>query len=236
VYSVAGILALATSVIILFVSIREGAQNSEPVTINSIFGGIAFIKSKPAILGAISLDLFAVLFGGATALLPVYASNILKIGPLDLGLLRAAPAVGALIMSVFLAKQPLKRNEGIKMFIAVIFFGIFTIIFAVSTSFVVSFASLVLLGASDVVSVVVRLTLIQLQTPDNMRGRVNAVNSMFIGTSNQLGEFESGLTAALIGVVPAVLLGGIGSIIVAILWMKLFPELLHATNLGNSTN
>ena len=236
VYSIAGILTLATSVIILFVSIRKGSQNSEPVTRNSIFGGIAFIRSKPAILGAISLDLFAVLFGGATALLPVYASNILNIGPLGLGLLRSAPAVGALIMSAFLAKRPLKRNEGLKMFIAVIFFGIFTIIFAVSTSFVVSLASLVLLGASDVVSVVVRLTLIQLGTPDNMRGRVNAVNSMFIGTSNQLGEFESGLTAALFGVVPAVLLGGIGSIIVAILWMKLFPELLHATNLGQSTN
>lgn len=236
VYSVAGILALATSVVILFVSVRERSQNSEPVTVNLIFGGIAFIRSKPAILGAISLDLFAVLFGGATALLPVYASTILKIGPLGLGLLRSAPAIGALIMSAFLAKKPLKRNEGFKMFIAVIFFGIFTTIFAVSTSFVVSLISLVLLGASDVVSVVVRLTLIQLQTPDNMRGRVNAVNSMFIGTSNQLGEFESGLTAALFGVVPAVLLGGIGSIIVAILWMKLFPELLHATDLGNSSN
>jgi hypothetical protein len=135
-----------------------------------------------------------------------------------------------------LAKNPLKKNEGIKMFTAVIFFGIFTMIFAVSTSFVLSLISLVLLGASDVISVVVRLTLITLETPDNMRGRVNAVNSMFIGTSNQLGEFESGLTAALIGVVPAVLLGGIGSIIIAILWMKLFPEILHATNLGHSTN
>ncbi|WP_292376574.1 MFS transporter [Methanosarcina sp. UBA411] len=236
VYSVAGMLTLATSVIILFVSIRMGSQNSEPVTRNSIFGGIAFIRSKPAILGAISLDLFAVLFGGSTALLPVYASDILKIGPLGLGLLRSAPAVGALIMSAFLAKKPLKNNEGLIMFIAVIFFGIFTIIFAVSTSFLISLASLVLLGASDVVSVVVRLTLIQLETPDNMRGRVNAVNSMFIGTSNQLGEFESGLTASLFGVVPAVLLGGIGSIIIAVLWMKLFPELLHATELGKSTD
>lgn len=235
VYSVAGMLTLATSVIILFVSIRKGSQNSEPVTRNSIFGGIAFIRSKPAILGSISLDLFAVLFGGATALLPVYASDILKIGPLGLGFLRSAPAVGALIMSAFLAKKPLKKNEGLKMFIAVIFFGIFTIIFAVSTSFLISLASLVLLGTSDVVSVVVRLTLIQLETPDNMRGRVNAVNSMFIGTSNQLGEFESGLTASLFGVVPAVLLGGIGSIVIAVLWMKWFPELLHATELGKST-
>lgn len=236
VYSIACLLTLATSIIILFISLRKESQNSEPMTRNSLFGGIAFIRSKPAIFGAISLDLFAVLFGGATALLPVYAGNILNIGPLGLGLLRSAPAVGALIMSAFLARKPLKRNEGLKMFIAVIFFGIFTVVFAVSTSFLVSLASLVLLGASDVVSVVVRLTLIQLQTPDNMRGRVNAVNSMFIGTSNQLGEFESGLAASLFGVVPAVLIGGIGSIIVAILWMKLFPELLHANNLGNSTN
>lgn len=236
VYSVAGVLALATSVIILFVSIIEKSQNSEQVTISSIFGGIAYIRSKPAILGAVSLDLFAVLFGGATALLPVYASDILKIGPLGLGILRSAPAIGALITSAFLAKQPLKKNEGLKMFAAVMLFGVFTIIFAVSNSFLLSLVSLVLLGASDVISVVVRLTLIQLKTPDNMRGRVNAVNSMFIGTSNQLGEFESGLTASLFGVVPAVLLGGIGSIVIAVLWMKLFPELLHATELGHSTD
>ncbi|MDW5548973.1 MFS transporter [Methanosarcina sp.] len=235
-YSVAGVLTLVTSVIILFVSIIEKSQNSQQVTTNSIFGGIAYIRSKPAILGAISLDLFAVLFGGATALLPVYASDILKIGPLGLGMLRSAPAIGALITSAFLAKQPLKKNEGLKMFAAVMLFGVFTIIFAVSNSFLLSLVSLVLLGASDVISVVVRLTLIQLRTPDNMRGRVNAVNSMFIGTSNQLGEFESGLTASLFGVVPAVLLGGIGSIIIAILWMKLFPELLHATQLGRSTD
>ncbi len=235
-YSIAGILPLATSVIVLFISIRKEKKNSEPLTINSIFRGISFIKSNPVILGAISLDLFAVLFGGATALLPVYASNILKIGPLGLGLLRSAPAIGALIISVFLARKPLKRNEGFIMFIAVIFFGIFTIIFAVSSSFVLSLISLVMLGASDVVSVVVRSTLIPMKTPDNMRGRVNAVNAMFIGTSNQLGEFESGLTASLFGVIPAVLLGGIGTIIIAILWMRLFPELLHITRLGHSTD
>ena len=235
-YSIAGILPLATSVIVLFISISEEQKNSEPLTINSIFGGISFIKSKPVILGAISLDLFAVLFGGATALLPVYASNILKIGPLGLGLLRSAPAIGALIISVFLARKPLKRNEGFIMFIGIIFFGIFTMIFAVSSSFVLSLISLVMLGASDVVSVVVRSTLIPMKTPDNVRGRVNAVNAMFIGTSNQLGEFESGLTASLFGVMPAVLLGGIGTIIIAILWMRLFPELLHITRLGHSTD
>jgi len=235
-YSIAGILALATSVIILFTSIREESPNSKTLTINSIFGGIAFIKSRPIILGAISLDLFAVLFGGATALLPIYASNILKIGPLGLGLLRSAPAVGALIMSIFLARKPLRKNEGYIMFIAVISFGISTIIFAVSSSIVLSLASLVVLGASDVVSVVVRSTLIPMETPDNMRGRVNAINTMFIGTSNQLGEFESGLTASLFGVIPSVLLGGIGTIIIAILWIRLFPELLHVTKLGHSTN
>jgi MFS family permease len=235
-YSIAGILPLATSVIVLFISKREEQKNSQPLTINSIFGGISFIKSKPVILGAISLDLFAVLFGGATALLPVYASNILKIGPLGLGLLRSAPAIGALIISVFLARKPLKRNEGFIMFIGIIFFGIFTMIFAVSSSFVLSLISLVMLGASDVVSVVVRSTLIPMKTPDNVRGRVNAVNAMFIGTSNQLGEFESGLTASLFGVMPAVLLGGIGTIIIAILWMRLFPELLHITRLGHSTD
>ncbi len=233
-YSIAGILPLATSVIILFISIKKEQQNSEPLTINSIFGGISFIKSKPVILGAISLDLFAVLFGGAPALLPVYASNILKIGPLGLGLLRSAPAIGALIISVILALNPLKRHVGRIMFIAVIFFGIFTIIFALSSSFVLSFTSLVMLGASDVVSVVIRSTLIPMETPDNMRGRVNAVNTMFIGTSNQLGEFESGLTASLFGVIPAVLLGGIGTIIIAILWMRLFPELLQRNEISHS--
>jgi MFS family permease len=235
-YSIAGILSLATSVIILFISIREEPPNSKPLTINSIFGGISFIRSRPIILGAISLDLFAVLFGGATALLPIYASNILKIGPFGLGLLRSAPAIGALIMSIFLARKPLRKKEGYIMFIAVISFGISTVIFAVSSSIVLSLASLVVLGASDMVSVVVRSTLIPMETPDNMRGRVNAINTMFIGTSNQLGGFESGLTAALFGVIPSVLFGGIGAIIIAILWMKLFPELLHVTKLGHSTD
>jgi len=204
------------------------------IILGPAIGGISFIKSKPVILGAISLDLFAVLFGGAPALLPVYASNILKIGPLGLGLLRSAPAIGALIFSVILALKPLKKNVGRIMFIAVIFFGIFTIIFALSSSVVLSFTSLVMLGASDVVSVVVRSTLIPMETPDNMRGRVNAVNTMFIGTSNQLGEFESGLTASLFGVIPAVLLGGIGTIIIAILWMRLFPELLQRNQISYS--
>ena len=229
VYFIVGILTLSTSVIIFFIQIPKKMEQTkfEPATLKSIFGGISFIKSKPAILGAISLDLFAVLLGGATALLPVYASKILLVGPLGLGILRSAPAVGALIMSIFLARNPIRKSKGLWMFIAVIIFGLSTIVFAISVSVVLSLIALVVLGASDVVSVVIRSTFILMETPDNMRGRVSSVNSMFIGTSNQLGEFESGLTASWFGIVPAVLYGGIGTIVVAVLWMKLFPELLH---------
>jgi MFS family permease len=237
VYFVSGVLSLLTSFIIIFISIRNEQSKSEPKTIKSVFLGISFIKSKPVILGAISLDLFAVLFGGATALLPVYASKILMIGPFGLGLLRSAPAVGALIMSVYLARNPLKKKVGHIMFIAVICFGLSTIIFAISKSFLLSMAALFVLGASDVISVVIRSTLVQMETPDSMRGRVSSVNLMFIGTSNQLGEFESGLTAAIFGgVVPAVLVGGIGTIVVVLLWMKLFPELLHVDKLQHKND
>ena len=221
----------------LFVSLihiqRMIVSNKGSVNLQSLFAGISFIRSKPAILGAISLDLFAVLLGGATALLPVYAREILAIGPQGLGILRSAPAVGALLMSVFLARNPLQHRVGRTMFIAVIIFGIATIGFAVSTSFVLSICALTVLGASDVISVVIRSSLVQLGTPDEMRGRVSAVNSMFVGTSNQLGEFESGITAAWVGVVPAVLIGGIGTIIIALLWMKIFPQLTHIDNLTN---
>ena len=233
VYLISGILVLLTSILISFILLRSEQTKSklEPATIKSVFAGISFIKSKPIILGAISLDLFAVLFGGATALLPVYASTILKVGPFGLGILRSAPAAGALIMSILLARKPLRRKVGKTMFTAVIFFGIATIIFAISTSFLLSLAALFVLGASDVISVVIRSTLVQLETPDNMRGRVSSVNLMFIGTSNQLGEFESGLTASIFGVVNAVLIGGIGTILVVFLWMKLFPEILHVNKL-----
>ncbi|HVN95446.1 MAG TPA: MFS transporter [Syntrophorhabdaceae bacterium] len=202
-------------------------KESSTADLRSVFAGITFIRANPAILGAISLDLFAVLLGGATALLPVYARDILCVGPWGLGLLRSAPAVGALAMSISLARHPLQSRIGRTMFLAVIVFGMATILFALSTSLIVSLISLVILGAADVTSVVIRQFLVQIRTPDNMRGRVAAVNSVFIGTSNQLGEFESGLTAAWFGVVPAVLIGGIGSIIIALGWMRLFPELLH---------
>lgn len=230
-YAVAGILFLGASLFISLIRVERAPLRRDPVTLQSVFAGIAFIRSKPAILGAISLDLFAVLLGGATALLPVYAREILAIGPWGLGFLRAAPAAGALLMSIFLARYPLQRRMGRTMFIAVMVFGVATIGFGVSTSFALSLAALIVLGSADVISVVIRQSLVQTKTPDAMRGRVNAVNSMFIGTSNQLGEFESGLTAAWFGVVPAVLIGGVGTIIVAGLWMRLFPELARVDTL-----
>ena len=231
VYATAGVLFLGASVFIGLIRIERIPSKHEPVSIRSLFAGISFIRSRKEILGAISLDLFAVLLGGATALLPIYARDILMTGPWGLGLLRSAPAVGALTMSVFLARRPLRRRVGRSMFIAVAVFGTATIIFALSTSFILSLISLVVLGASDVISVVIRHSLVQIQTPDEMRGRVSAVNSMFIGTSNQLGEFESGITASLFGVVPAVLIGGIGTILIVIIWMRLFPQLVGIDSL-----
>jgi MFS family permease len=230
-YATASLLFLAASSFVGLIRIERTPPQRDPVSLQSLFAGIAFIRSHRAILGAISLDLFAVLLGGATALLPVYARDILVTGPWGLGLLRSAPAVGALTMSVFLARHPLERRVGQIMFGAVVIFGVATIVFAVSTSFVLSLGTLMVLGAADVISVVIRSSLVQIETPDEMRGRVSAVNSMFIGTSNQLGEFESGLTAALFGVVPAVLIGGVGTITVVILWMRLFPELVRTDSL-----
>ncbi|TKB28057.1 MFS transporter [Desulfopila sp. IMCC35006] len=225
VYMLTGTAFLSAGLCMTLLRIERQPLKHEPVTLRSVLAGISFIRSRREVLGAISLDLFAVLLGGATALLPIYARDILATGPWGLGLLRSAPAVGALTMSIFLARRPLRHRVGITMFRAVAVFGAATILFAVSTSFLLSFAMLVILGASDVISVVIRQSLVQLKTPDEMRGRVSAVNSMFIGTSNQLGEFESGVTAALFGPVPAVLLGGIGTIIVVLVWIRLFPQL-----------
>ena len=230
-YATASILFLTASSLIALIRIERTPPNREPVTLRSLFAGIVFIRNQPVILGAISLDLFAVLLGGATALLPVYARDILVAGPWGLGLLRSAPAVGALAMSIFLARHMIEHRIGRIMFGAVVIFGFATIVFALSTSFVLSLGALVVLGAADVISVVIRSSLVQIKTPDEMRGRVSAVNSMFIGTSNQLGEFESGLTAALFGVVPAVLIGGVGTIVVVILWMRLFPQLVRIDSL-----
>jgi MFS family permease len=190
-----------------------------------LFAGVRFVRNNPAILGTISLDLFAVLLGGATALLPIYARDILETGPLGLGILRAAPAVGALLMTAVLARHTIDSRVGLRMFQAVIAFGAATVVFALSHWMWLSVLALAILGAADIVSVVIRFSLVQLATPDEMRGRVGAVNFLFINASNQLGQFESGVTAALFGAMPAAVLGGLGTIAIALLWMKLFPTL-----------
>lgn len=221
--------------IVALIGIRASCPKArrEPLTPAYILGGIAYIKSKPEVLGAISLDLFSVLLGGATALLPLFARDILDTGPMGLGLLRAAPAFGAVIMSLYLARVPMTHAVGRKMFAAVAVFGLCTIVFGLSKNFTLSLASLVVLGASDMVSVVVRSSLVQLETPDEMRGRVSAVNSVFIGTSNQLGEFESGITADWFGAAPAVVLGGVCTLFVVIAWMRLFPALRDRQSLAH---
>jgi MFS family permease len=233
-YLVIGVLFWGASLLVFSIRVESPLLKREATGLQSLFAGMAFIRSKPEILGAISLDLFAVFLGGATALLPVYAREILLIGPWGLGVLRSAPAIGAFLISLYVAYHPVKHKIGRTMFAAVIIFGAATMGFAVSTSFIFSLGLLIILGAADVISVVIRQSLVQMRTPDAMRGRVSAINSLFIGTSNQLGEFESGLTAALFGVVPAVLIGGVGTILVTLLWMRLFPDLLRADTPGGS--
>src|ERR1700760_3484807 len=208
-------------------AIRVVAQEpaKESPSSDDMFAGVRFIRSDPAISGTISLDLFAVLLGGATALLPIYARDILQAGPFGLGILRASPAVGALLTTIFLARHPIERRVGMRMFQAVIVFGVATVVFALSHWMWLSVLALATLGAADTVSVVIRFSLVQLATPDEMRGRVGAVNFLFINASNQLGQFESGATAALFGAMPAAVLGGVATIAVALLWMKLFPAL-----------
>lgn len=220
----AGLFFLA-AVLMIPIKIERSLGARPPVTLESVFAGLAFTWRTPVILGSISLDLFVVLLGGATALLPIYARDILQTGPEGLGLLRSAPALGALAMSSVLMLIPIRGRVGPLLFGAVIVFGLATIVFGLSTSLPLSLGALMILGAANVISVVIRHSVVQLRTPDEMRGRVSAVSSMFTGTSNQLGDFESGLTAALFGVVSAVLLGGIGTILVAGLWMYLFPEI-----------
>jgi MFS family permease len=198
---------------------------------DDVFAGVKFIRSNQAILGTISLDLFAVLFGGVVALLPIYARDILQTGPFGLGVLRAAPAVGALLMTALLARHTINRRVGLRMFQAVIVFGAATVVFSLSHWIWLSVVALAVLGAADTVSVVIRFSLVQLATPDEMRGRVGAVNFLFINASNQLGQFESGVTAALLGTMPAAVLGGVATIAVALLWMKLFPALREVEKL-----
>jgi len=230
VYAVATMLFVVASVMMMSMPLIRKvimpARSSE-----SLLAGIHFIMEKPVILGAISLDLFAVLLGGATALLPIFAKDILHVGPSGLGLLQASPAIGALAMTFYLSRFPLRSKVGRSLFVSVAIFGLGTMAFAISTSFWLSLGFLVIIGASDCVSVVIRQSLVQLETPDDMRGRVSAVNSVFIGASNQLGEFESGITAAAFGTVPSVVIGGLGTLLVAGLWMRLFPSLVRRNEL-----
>ncbi len=224
-YGVAGSLGLIGAGFVAGMRAPSPAPARAPGGLDSIFTGIRYIRQHPVILGSISLDLFAVLLGGAAALLPAFARDILGVGALGLGALRSAPAVGSLAMSVLLAHLPPERGVGRKMFGAVFVFGLATIVFGLSRSFVLSLGALFVLGAADTISVVIRSSLVQLETPDAMRGRVGAVNSIFISTSNQLGEFESGVTAAMFGTVPATVLGGIGTLAIGLIWMRLFPAL-----------
>jgi MFS family permease len=210
---------------------EEGERQREPFSMRKVLVGLHYIWEKRLILGSISLDMFAVLLGGSVALLPVYARTILHTGPWGLGLLRSAPGVGAALMAILVAHWPIRRRAGITMLVAVAGFGVMTIVFGISRNITLSLVALLLLGASDMVSVIIRATLVQLATPDEMRGRVNAVDMMFIGVSNELGEFESGITAQWFGTVPAVVLGGVGTLVVIGIWAWLFPELREADEL-----
>lgn len=211
--------------LVTLVTGRGRAPPREPPTFASVLAGFHYIRSRRRLLGVITLDLFVVILGGATALLPVYARDILAVGPIGLGLLRSAPAVGALITAIILSRHPVERHIGHKMFAVVGIFGVATIVFGLSSSFLVSLLALAVLGASDAVSIVIRFSLVQIETPDKKRGRVSAINYLFVGSSNTLGEFESGLVAAWLGAIPSVVIGGLGSLLVAGTWMVLFPDL-----------
>ena len=226
VYFVAAIALMLSALFTYIVKVKQVRnRKGATVSLRSFFSGLEYVRSKPIIFGAISLDLFVVLLGGATALMPIFAQDILQTGPWGLGLLRAAPAVGAIIVSAVLAFYPLEKSVGKTLFGAIAVYGVATMVFALSSNLVLSLLALMVIGGSDVISMVIRSSLVQLQTPDELRGRVNAVNSLFTGTSFQLGEFESGVLAGFVGAVPAVLIGGIGSILVAGLWMVMFPSI-----------
>lgn len=225
VYALCALLFAVATALALALRYQHTAAPKAPVSLGTLLAGVRFIRERPVVLGAISLDLFAVLLGGATALLPIFAKDVLHVGPWGLGLLRAAPAVGALLMSVAMTRWPIERRAGPRMLGAVAVFGVATLVFGLSSSFWLSLAALAVSGGADMVSVVIRQSLVQLDTPDAMRGRVSAVNSIFIGASNQLGEFESGATAAWLGPVGAVVLGGLGTLAVAALWVRCFPSL-----------
>jgi MFS family permease len=236
VYAIATASAIAAVVFALRIQLQAKARPREEMTFKTVLAGLRYIWRQKLVLGSISLDLFAVLLGGAVALLPVYAQDILKTGPWGLGLLRCSPGIGAAAMAVLLAHRPMRRKLGATLLFGVGAYGAFTILFGISRSLILSMIALALVGASDMVSVIIRATFLQLGTPDEMRGRVNAVDMIFIGASNQVGQFESGLTAQWFGTVPAVLLGGVGAIVITGLWAWLFPELRKAEDVGALRN
>lgn len=231
VYAIASGCYVAAVACTTLIHFQSAPRVREPVNLKTVLAGIAYMWKQKVVLGSISLDLFAVLLGGAVALLPVYAREILHTGPWGLGILRSAPGVGAGAMAIWLAYRPLKGRVGATMLWCVTAFGVFTILFGISRSLILSLVALALVGASDMVSVVIRVTLVQVATPDAMRGRVNAVDMIFIGASNELGQFESGLTAHWFGTVPSVVLGGIGTLLVTALWAWWFPALRKADSL-----
>ncbi|WP_288477432.1 MFS transporter [uncultured Pantoea sp.] len=233
VYGVSGLFYLISLILVSLLRYTRPAQSRLPMNMKNLFAGIHFIRARKDVLGVISLDLFAVLLGGATALLPIFAKDILHTGPWGLGMLRGAPSVGALLVGLWLSRHKLEKHVGMIMFGSVAGFGLATLVFALSTQLWLSLLALCALGGFDMVSMVIRGALVQLDTPDTMRGRVNAVNAIFINTSNQLGEFESGLLAAWMGAAPAAALGGIGTLIVVALWMRLFPHLRRRQKLEN---
>ena len=231
-YGVAlALVGMAAALVLSIGRVPQAAREEEETTLGTLFAGFTFIRKERLVLGAISLDLFAVLLGGAVALLPVYARDVLEVGPWGLGLLRAAPGVGAVAMALYLARHGIRDRAGVILFAFVAAFGFCTMVFGLSTWVPVSIAALVLMGACDMVSVYIRETLLQLWTPDEVRGRVNAVNRVFIGASNELGEFRAGVVAAWIGAVAAVTLGGAGTMAVAFFWSRWFPELRTARRL-----
>jgi MFS family permease len=232
VYAVCTVVFIGASVLISSVRIERRREEKRPVSIATLFAGFAYVRSHPILLGAISLDLFAVLLGGVTALLPIYARDILHGGPWALGLLRSAPAVGALCASVILAHRAIAGRAGQIMFASVGMFGLASLLFGLSTSIWLSFLALAIYGASDSISVVIRQSLVQMRTPYDMLGRVMAVNSMFTGSSGSLGEFRAGAIAALIGAVPSALIGGVGAIAVMLIWMWAFPQLRRVDKLA----
>jgi MFS family permease len=235
IYATSATLFVCGIVLVAFMHIRLGRLEKRNISLETMLAGFKYVWKEKIVLGSISLDLFAVLLGGAVALLPVYADQVLHVGARGLGVMRATPAIGAAIMGGVLAARPLRKRAGMIMFACVAIFGTATVVFGLSRSFYLSLVMLAAIGASDMVSVVIRGTLVQINTPSDMRGRVSAVNMLFIGTSNEFGEFESGVTAQWLGAVRAVVIGGVGTLVVVTAWLGLFPELRDVSDLRSKS-